>query len=166
MDRPPDSLSLNDETDYGLCFACGPRNPGGLQLRFERDGDRVTTAFQGREEHQGFPGYVHGGVVSALLDETLSRVSIMDNRWTMTARLDVRFRQPVLLGQKVTATARKVRMRGRFVEARGSVELPDGSVAAEAVGKYVLVPDETLARMSAGYPRLAREWMRQGTGTT
>ena len=166
MENDGPALPLNDQTDYGLCFACGPRNRAGLQLRFQRQGDRVTTAFQGREEHQGFPGYLHGGVVSALLDETLSRVSIMDNRWTMTARLDVRFRQPVLLGQKVTATARKVRMRGRFVEARGSVRLPDGSVAAEAVGRYVLVPDETLARMSAGYPRLAREWMRPGTDTT
>ena len=46
MNETPPSLSLNDETDYGLCFACGPRNPSGMQLRFERDGDRVITAFQ------------------------------------------------------------------------------------------------------------------------
>ncbi len=51
MDTTPSNLPLNDETDYGMCFACGPRNPSGLQLRFERDGGKVTTTFQCREMH-------------------------------------------------------------------------------------------------------------------
>ena len=159
MDRKPSDLPLNDETDYGLCFACGPRNASGLRLRFERDGDKVTTTFTGREEHQGFPGYLHGGILSALLDEVMSRVSLLENRWTMTARMDIRFKEPVLLGQKVTAIAEKSSQRRGFLEARGRVELPGGRVAADAVGKYVFLGDETLARMSVGYPRLAREWM-------
>ncbi len=153
------SLSLNDETDYGLCFSCGPRNPAGLQLQFRREGDTVTTTFQGRDEHQGFPGYLHGGIISALLDEVMSRVSLLDNRWTITARMDVRFRRPIALGQKVTAFSRKTRMVRGFLEARGWVELPDGGVAADAVGRFAFLPKETLAQMSEGYPRLAREWM-------
>ena len=159
MDDRPD-LSLNDETDYGLCFACGPRNLSGLQLRFQRDGDKVTTSFRARQEHQGFPGYVHGGVITALLDEVMSRVSLLENRWVMTARMDVRFRRPVMVDQSVTAVAERSRSRGGFVEARGHVELPDGGVAADASGTFAYVSDETLARMSAGYPRLASEWMR------
>ena len=162
MNETSPNLPLNDETDYGLCFACGPRNASGLQLRFERDGDRVITAFQGRVEHQGFPGHLHGGVISALLDEVMSRVSLLENRWTMTARMEVRFRQPVTLDQRITAVGEKVRQRGRLWEARGRVELADGTVAADGTGTYVAVPDETLASMSAGYPRLAREWMRRG----
>ena len=51
MDDVPTGLSLNDETDYGLCFSCGPRNQCGLRLAFQREGDRVTTVFQGRREH-------------------------------------------------------------------------------------------------------------------
>ncbi len=51
MDEAGIDLPLNDETDYGMCFACGPRNPSGLQLRFERDGGKVTRTFQGREMH-------------------------------------------------------------------------------------------------------------------
>ena len=159
MVKAPSSLPLNDETDYGLCFACGPRNPSGLQLRFERDEDAVTTTFRGRDEHQGYPGYLHGGIISALLDELMSRVSLLDNRWTMTARLDVRFRHPVRVDQEVRATAEKTRMAGGFLKARGRVELPDGTVAADATGTYAFVPGETLARMSAPYPRLASEWM-------
>ena len=48
-------LPLNDDTDYGLCFACGPRNPSGLHLRFEREGETVTTTLVFHDpEHQGF----------------------------------------------------------------------------------------------------------------
>ena len=159
MDEETSNLPLNDETDYGLCFACGPRNPSGLRLRFAREGERVTTTFQGREQYQGFPGYLHGGVITALLDEVMSRVSLLEDRWTMTARLDVRFRKPVLVGQEVRAVAEKAGPTGKFLDARGRVELPDGSVAADAVGTYAFVPDESLARMSEGYPQLAREWM-------
>ena len=89
----------------------------------------------------------------------MSRVSLLDNRWTITARMDVRFRRPIALGQKVTAFSRKTRMVRGFLEARGWVELPDGGVAADAVGRFAFLPKETLAQMSEGYPRLAREWM-------
>ena len=119
----------------------------------------VKTRYKAAGRHQGFPGYLHGGVIGALLDEVMSRVSVLENRWTMTARMEVRFRQPVLTGQTVTAVGEKVRERGGFMEARGRVLLPDGTVAADAVGAFAHVSGETLAKMSAGYPRLGREWM-------
>lgn len=154
-------VPLNDETDYGLCFACGPRNPFGLKLRFERDGERVVSRFMVPEAYQGFPGYLHGGVITALLDEVMSRVSlVLDNRWTMTAGVDVRFRKPVFVGQEVTAIASRVEANRRLVTARGELLLPDGTVAADATGRFVYLPKATLAKMSAGYPALARDWMR------
>lgn len=153
-------LSLNDDTDYGLCFACGPRNAAGLHLTFQQAGDTVTTTFRGREEHQGFPGHVHGGVISALLDEVMSRVPLLDGRWAMTARMEVRFRRPVMVGQNVTAVAERVREMRGFVEASGRVLLPDGQIAADATGAFKYLDDKALRDMSADYPKLAREWMR------
>ena len=165
MDDPPVNLSLNDETDYGLCFVCGPKNECGLRLRFEREGDAVTTSYTASNHHQGFPGYLHGGVISALLDEVMSRVSVLENRWTWTARIEVRFRRPVLTDQRVTAVGKKIRQGRGFIEAEGKVLLPDGAVAAEAVGTFAPVPKEDLAEMSTGYPRLGREWMvHEGSG--
>ncbi len=160
MGNAPGSLPLNDETDYGLCFACGPRNRSGLHLRFQRDGGTVTMSFQGREEHQGFPGYVHGGVITALLDEIMSRVSLLEDRWTITARMEVRFRRPVMLDQRVTAVAEKSDERRGFIEATGRVVLPDDSDAAVASGTFAFLSRESLAKMSAGHPGLASQWMR------
>ena len=159
MNREPRNLPLNDDTDYGLCFACGPRHPSGLRLRFERDGDRVTTTFRSSTQHQGFPGYLHGGITSTLLDEVMSRVSLLEGRWTMTARMEVRFRRPILADQMVTAIAEKAGESRRLLEAQGRVVLPDGTVAAEATGTYAFLDAETLRGMSEAYPQLAREWM-------
>jgi uncharacterized protein (TIGR00369 family) len=152
-------LSLNDDTDYGLCFVCGPKNECGLRLQFERVGDSVTTFYTPSDHHQGFPGVLHGGVITALLDEVMSRVSVVEGRWTQTARIEVRFRRQVLVGQTVTAVANQLSERRGFVEAEGWVLLPDGSVAAEATGTFAPVPDDALAQMSAAYPRLSNEWM-------
>ena len=153
------SLSLNDDTDYGLCFVCGPRNECGLRLQFYRDGETVKTSYTPPDHHQGFPGVLHGGVISALLDEVMSRVSVAEGRWTQTARIEVRYKLPVPVNATVTAVANKLGERRGFVQAEGRVLLADGSVAAEASGTFAPVSNEALAEMSAGYPQLSREWM-------
>ena len=153
------TMSLNDDTDYGQCFVCGPNNVSGLQLRFHSDRNRVMTTFRGGSHHQGFPGRVHGGILTALLDEVMSRVSLLEDRWTMTARMEVRFRLPVPLDEEVTAIGWKSASRRGLWEALGNVMLSDGEVAAEAVGTFLEVPNETLAEITEGYPELASQWM-------
>ena len=161
MTDKTEQLSLNDQTDYGLCFACGPRNPYGLKLHFERDRDRIVSRFTALEEYQGFPGYLHGGIITALLDEVMSRVSIVNqNRWSMTAGIDVHFRKPVFIGQEVTAVAEHLESNRRVVTAQAELILPDGTVAAKATGRFFHVPQERLAEMTSDYPALARDWMR------
>ena len=161
MTDKTEQLSLNDETDYGLCFACGPRNPVGLKLHFERDGDRIVSRFTALEEYQGFPGYLHGGIITAILDEVMSRVSlVLDNRWSMTAGIDVHFRKPVFIGQEVTAVAEHLESNRRMVTARAELLLADGTAAARATGKFFYVPGGRLAEMTSEYPGLARDWMR------
>ena len=78
----------------------------------------------------------------------------------MTARMELRFRRPVMVGDEVTAVAERVREMRGFVEATGKVLLPDGDIAADATGTFKYLEDDTLRGMSAEYPRLAEEWMR------
>ncbi|MCY4527865.1 MAG: PaaI family thioesterase [Chloroflexi bacterium] len=161
MTDSTEQLSLNDVTDYGLCFACGPRSPYGLKLHMEREGDRVVAKFTAMDEYQGFPGYLHGGITTALLDEVMSRVSIIThNRWSITAGIDIQFRKPVFIGQEVTATAEHVETNMRMVTAKAELMLPDGTAAARATGKFFFVTDERLADMTSDFPGLRRDWMR------
>ena len=48
------------------CFACGRLNPGGMHLDFEVSRDRAEASYTARQEHQGYDGVLHGGVVTAI----------------------------------------------------------------------------------------------------
>ena len=65
---------LNRQPNSRHCFLCGVDNPIGLKLGFYDVGDgRVATRFTPLEQHQGYPGVMHGGIACALLDETIGR---------------------------------------------------------------------------------------------
>ena len=70
----------------GKCFACGADNPIGLKLQFECEGDDYVTRFLTAEEHSGWAGLVHGGLLATLLDEVMVRMTlggIQQNRVAM-----------------------------------------------------------------------------------
>src|SRR5437879_7367000 len=100
-------MELNDTTDYQRCFVCGQHNPYGLHLVFRLENNSIVADFQPREEHQGVPGIIHGGIVASILDEALGRTSIVAEQpeWTMTGRLEVRYRRYVPSGQVMRGRA-------------------------------------------------------------
>lgn len=123
---------------YVHCFVCGKENRQGLAVNFHTTGDgEVVTEFVPRPEHQGYPGACHGGIIFALLDETIGRATYRDNRMTVTASMTVRYRKPVPIGQKVKIVGRLMADHGRMLEAEGEAVLEDGTVAVTAGGKFV-----------------------------
>jgi uncharacterized protein (TIGR00369 family) len=125
------------------CFLCGVQNPIGLKLTFYDDEDnRVQARFTPGEEHQGYPGVMHGGITCALLDETIGRTLVRQDIWAMTVDLQVRFLKPVPVGQPLTVIGEIVRLRSRTMEGKGEIRLADGSVAASAQARYIRLTDE------------------------
>ena len=128
------------------CFACGRSNPIGLYMKFDYDGERVWSRFRPREEHQGYPGLLHGGLAATMLDEVLGRLCIARNRWMATVKLELRYHAPVPIDQELTLVAEVLEERRRLMRARGELRLEDGTVAVSAVGTYLPLPDEVLER--------------------
>jgi uncharacterized protein (TIGR00369 family) len=124
-----------------MCFVCGRDNPIGLHLQFYIDGRQVRTTFTPLPEHQGWPGILHGGITSTILDETIGRTCFLVDMWAVTARFQVRYLQPIPIGQPLTVTAEIVHQRSRALDAHGEIRLADGSLAAEADGTYIRIPD-------------------------
>ena len=55
------------------CFGCGQANPVGLQLEFSLASDRsVVSLATIPDTCEGHPGYLHGGIIATLLDESMS----------------------------------------------------------------------------------------------
>lgn len=106
-------LKLEDD---GMCFCCGVRNPIGLKLTFQTlPGERLRTEWTPRPEHQGFQDIVHGGLVSAVLDEVMIRLLYARGIRAVTAELTTRFLRPLQAGRRYRFESRVVEDRGRIV---------------------------------------------------
>jgi acyl-coenzyme A thioesterase PaaI-like protein len=131
-----------------MCFVCGIENPIGLKLKFYTDDEgRCIARFQPIPEYEGYPGHLHGGIISTLLDETMGRVLVPQGVFALTARLEVKLRKPVPVNQELTVIGELTRNRSRAYEAIGQILLPDGTLLVEGSGLYIRIPDEALRKV-------------------
>ena len=141
-----------------MCLVCGADNPVSLRAQFlELEGGELLGVFRPQEVHQSYPGRLHGGISSAILDETIGRAIIVAHPgvWGVTVEFSVRFRQPVPLDGEVRAVGRITRDTNRVFEGTGEILLADGSVAVEGRGKYVKMRLEDIAEGGMD----EREWL-------
>jgi len=126
------------------CFVCGRENTYGLKLVFyETAPGEIVTDYTVPEQYQGYPGVVHGGVVAAILDEVIGRVHMggYPPRFMFTARLDVRYRRNVPVGQPLHIVGHAGKSRERSATGTGQVFGPNGDLLAEAEAVLVNVPE-------------------------
>ena len=159
--NPP--LAARRQPGSALCFVCGTRNPHGLGLQFFDDGKTVWTELTAAEHHQSWPGVLHGGIIAAVLDETIGRVAFLHDRWVHTARLVTRYVKPAPLGEPLRATGVLTRDARLLMEMKGAlVRASSGEVLAEATGTFVPLPAETrneLAKKLGGDFTAWEQWM-------
>ena len=128
-------------THHDLCFGCGPANPFGLQLELEPTPEGgVEGRFFVKQDHQGPPGYAHGGVLAAALDEAMALLVFDEGSVAVTARLEVDLRAPAPVGSFVRVEARVEERGERKLVLRASAfagaEEPR-TLVAEARGVFV-----------------------------
>ena len=143
----------SDQTNYKpqpnsrMCFVCGMKNPVGLGLRFEDNGvDEVRVEYAVPAHFQGYPGVVHGGIITAMLDEVAGRTSMIadPDHFMMTVKMETKFRHPVPVETPLTLIGRMIKQRGRLATAHAELRLPDGTLAAETEVVLADVPEEMM----------------------
>ena len=141
-----------------MCLVCGLKNPFGLHTSFfELDNHELLAVFTPREEHQSYPGRLHGGITSTILDESMGRAIMIKSEgevWGVTVELNIHFKKPVPLDQELRVLGRITKDSSLFFEGTGELLLDDGTIAAEGHGKYLKVPLEKIADFDAD----AQEW--------
>ena len=143
------------------CFACGRRNPTGLQLDFDVSTDRATARYTGLQRHQGYDGTLHGGIVTALLDETMGWAIFHQGVWGVTAKITVAFKRPVPVGEELVVTGVVLRDRGRGIETAGTVTRgADGELLAEATALFIRMSDDQRAELELRYSRTDEAFAR------
>ena len=127
-------------THHDHCFGCGPSNAAGIRVQLERDSDgAVSGRFLVEPHHQGPPGYAHGGIVAAALDEAMSLAVHAEGVLALTARLEIDLRAPAPVGAFVVLSARVAeRGDGKLrVTSRAHTDDEDHALIAEGVALFV-----------------------------
>ncbi|MEW6409393.1 MAG: PaaI family thioesterase [Nitrospirota bacterium] len=128
-----------DLQDDHYCFVCGKKNPIGLRLDFylDKDAKSMTTEFTPSKIHQGYKDIVHGGLISTVLDEIMVKLVIGLGMIAVTASMEIRLRKPLVVGERITVSARLLSKSKRLIEAEAKAVKDNGSVVAEARGKLI-----------------------------
>lgn len=86
----------------GSCFVCSEGHPHGLGLRFHHTTDGVACVTRIPATYCGFDGMVHGGIISALLDEAAAyALFARHGKLGVTRDITVRFLKPVPTGTEI-----------------------------------------------------------------
>ena len=145
---------LRKQNNSKMCFVCGLRNNFGLHAAFfETDARELVALIKPSEEHQGYPGRMHGGVAAAILDETIGRAIAIgknDQIWGLTVELTTKYWKPVPLDQELRIIGRVMKDGTRFFEGSGEIVLENGEIAVSAIGRYIKVPIDKITDSMMG----------------
>ena len=141
-----------------MCFLCGLKNSFGLRGEFfELENNDLVCIFTPSDEHQSYPGRLHGGITTAVLDETIGRAIMMKHRhdiWGVTIEFTTRFKKPIPLNEPLRVVGRITNETSRTFEGTGELLLPNGDVAATGFGKYLRMPIEKIS----DFDQAEQEW--------
>lgn len=122
------------------CVVCGEKNPFSLLSKFfETEDDFVVGEFVPQDHHQSYPGRMHGGMISAVIDETIGRaVQIKDpDIWGVTGELKVRFLKPTPLCEKLYCFGKLISENSRLFKGVAILETESGEMLASGEATYV-----------------------------
>src|SRR6266581_5687735 len=123
----------------GHCFGCGPLNENGLQLKFVPGPDGSVAEFVVPDRFQSWSGMAHGGITSLLLDEAVGWAAWHAGHPGVTGRLQVSFRRPLKLGERVRVVGQVERVRRTLVYTIAYVQsLDDGGRIADATATLMM----------------------------
>jgi uncharacterized protein (TIGR00369 family) len=127
----------HDLEDDHYCFACGEKNPSGLHLAFRIQDGKVFAEFVPQKIHQGYRDIVHGGIISTIIDEAMVKAALMQGMPAVTAEITVRFKNPLMAGEKLIVEARITNTIRKIIETSATIRKQDNTLVAEGRAKLL-----------------------------
>jgi uncharacterized protein (TIGR00369 family) len=139
------------------CFLCGLDNDVSLKMRWYEDhqAQKIRSIVTVPDHFNGYPGVVHGGIVSAILDETSGRAFMLKSgkdALVVSLKLEVTFRRPTPTNTPLTAVGWVIKQSSSRAQVAGEIRLPDGTITAECKAIVARPPQGILDKWEAEKP--------------
>ena len=132
------------------CFGCSPINPYGLKMKFYAKEESIFSWVTVSEYLCGWENLVHGGVITAILDEIMGRTALYTlKKFIMTKDIHVQFLKPVQVEQELMAQGTVLRLTNeREAIIEGFLFSGKDKLCAKATGSFALFDPSSLKKKS------------------
>lgn len=133
---------VSKQRNSRMCAICGLDNAYGVGAPFYNMEDgSVMTIFRYQEHHQSYPGRVHGGLITAMLDEMGLRAlwakELSEETFGVTISLDTKYRKPVPYGETLFGRGMIVKDTHRLFVTESSILDAQGNILANGTVHYI-----------------------------
>lgn len=142
---------ISKQNNSNMCLICGMKNKLGVKAQFYNMEDgSVGGLFTFLPEHQSYPGRVHGGMISTMIDELAGRALwvTQPDKIAVTLDISVKYRKPVPYNVPLMGRGVITEMLSRAFTAKCAVMDTDGNVLAEGTARYFIMPAEQITDAS------------------
>jgi uncharacterized protein (TIGR00369 family) len=115
---------------------CGDKNESGLKIEFYYEAGKAIAEYSPTQNFEGYRDFLHGGIISTLLDEVMIKSILAQGILAITSQIDVKFRCPAKTGEKLLLEGKIKEDRRRIILTEGKISKQDGTVIAEGTGKF------------------------------
>ena len=142
-----------------MCMVCGLDNPFGVRAPFySMEDGRVFSPFKFHINHQSYPGRVHGGMVTTVLDELGIRAlwakTLDESKFGVTTSLTTKYRKPAPYDTELVSVGRLISETSRFFIVEAGLYDPEGMLIAEAELRYIKLPPEVITADSSMHSQM------------
>jgi acyl-coenzyme A thioesterase PaaI-like protein len=88
---------------------------------------------------------VHGGILASLMDEVMAHSLWQRGIPAVTAKMQLRYRDPVPVGERLIIYGRLLQERGTTAQTEGGLTATDGTRLVEATGTFFKLPQSSSA---------------------
>jgi acyl-coenzyme A thioesterase PaaI-like protein len=132
------------------CYGCGPDNIRGLHFDFPFDEEKGEVVFVTQIEkfYEGAPGFVHGGILAAILDEAQGVLCFHAGHFVMTEELKIKYKKATPLQESIEFRAFITAVRKRRLYTKATVKLVrTGELLAYSTAKWYDLPERIFQKM-------------------
>lgn len=139
---------IKKQTSSKDCIICGVDNPAGVHADFyELEDGSLCALFSFKSIHQSYPSRTHGGMISAMIDETIGRLLWMEHpdQYAVTMKLSIEYHQPVPYNVPLKCVAKFKNQSSMTFEGEAEIRSMDDKMLAKGTALYFKLP---LSRIS------------------
>lgn len=134
---------INKQKNSHDCLVCGMDNPLGVKARFyEMEDGSLIALFSFKKEHQSYPSRTHGGMIAALIDETIGRLVWIKEpeQMAVTMRLSIEYHHPVPYETPLRCVAHFTSNKKMTFEGAAEIQTMKGEMLARGTALYFRLP--------------------------